>query len=270
VEFEDITYSTSGGIARITINRPERRNALRIQTYEELAHALELADADGQVGVVVLTGAGDTAFSSGGDLSMAQQSLTTVAHARTHSFQRMLRVSTLMTHLGKPVVCAVNGLCIGGGAELICFADFVVASEHSTFTFNGTKLGGCSWWGAPQLLPMLIGLRRAEELLYLSSQLSAQQALDYGLINRVVAHSELTSATDDLCNRLLDLSAEGLRQTKAALRSTKEVMLLGLTSSAETNASAVAGPELQQAFEAFLEKKPFNWRSTRPGLSREV
>jgi enoyl-CoA hydratase/carnithine racemase len=117
------------------------------------------------------------------------------------------------------------------------------------------------------LLPILIGLRRAEEVLYLSSQLSAQQALDYGLINRVVPRSELSAATDELCNRLLDLSAEGLRQTKAALRSTKEVMLLGLTAAAETNASAVAGPELQQAFEAFLAKKPFNWRSTRPGLS---
>jgi 2-ketocyclohexanecarboxyl-CoA hydrolase len=264
--YTDLDYDVTAGVATITISRPERRNALRIETYTELAAALEEAGADDQVGVVVITGAGERAFSAGGDLEMARERLTTVPAVRTHSFQRMIRVSTLMTTIGAPVVCAVNGAAVGGGAELICFADLVIAADSATFCYNGTKVGGCSWWGAPQLLPLTVGLRRAEEILYLSATLTAAQALEYGLVNRVVPAARLREATAQLADQLLGLSAEGLRQTKAALRSVREVMLLSMSSAAEQNASAVAGPDIQRAFQTFLDKGTIDWRSTRPGL----
>ena len=88
---------------------------------------------------MVITGAGDRAFSAGGDLEMARETLTTIPAARTHSFQRMVRVSALMTAIGAPVLCAVNGACVGGGAELVCFADLVIAADTATFCYNGTK-----------------------------------------------------------------------------------------------------------------------------------
>ena len=142
--YTDLHYAVTAGVATITISRPDRRNALRIETYAELAAALEEAGADGQVGVVVITGAGDRAFSAGGDLEMARETLTTIRAARTHSFQRMLRVSALVTAIGAPVLCAVNGACVGGGAELVCFADLVIAADTATFCYNGTKVGSCS------------------------------------------------------------------------------------------------------------------------------
>src|SRR3989442_14260606 len=111
----DLNYMATAGVATITIARPERRNALRAETYAELAAALEAVGADERVGVVVITGAGDRAFSAGGDLEMAREALTTVPAVRTHSFQRMMRVSTLMTTISAPVVCAVNGAAVGGG-----------------------------------------------------------------------------------------------------------------------------------------------------------
>ncbi len=266
--YTDLHYAVTAGVATITISRPDRRNALRIETYAELAAALEEAGADDQVGVVVITGAGDRAFSAGGDLEMARETLTTIPAARTHSFQRMLRVSALMTAIGAPVLCAVNGACVGGGAELFCFADLVIAADTATFCYNGTKVGGCSWWGAPQLLPLMVGLRRAEEILYLSATLTAAQALEYGLVNRVVPAGQLRGATAELADQLLGLSAEGMRQTKAALRPVRELMLLSMSSAAEQNASAVAGPDIHQAFQAFLNKGTIDWRSTRPGLRR--
>ncbi len=264
--YTDLLYDVTAGIATITINRPGRRNALRAETYHELATALEAANVDDHVGVVVITGAGDRAFSSGGDLEMARDTLTATTAVRTHSFQRMLRVSTMMTTIGTPVVCAVNGVCVGGGAELICFADLVIAADTATFLYNGTRIGGCSWWGAPQLLPLIVGLRRAEEILYLGGTVTAAQALQYGLVNRIVPADRLREATAELADELLGLSAEGLRQTKAALRSTREVMLLSLSSAAELNASAVAGPDIQLAFQAFLDKQVIDWRRIRPGL----
>ena len=264
--YTDLLYDVAAGVATITINRPERRNALRVQTYEELAAALEAASADDHVGVVVITGAGDRAFSAGGDLEMAKDTLTTTAAVRTHSFQRMLRVSGLMTAMGTPVVCAVNGVCVGGGAELACFADLVIAADTASFVYNGTRIGGCSWWGAPQLLPLIVGLRRAEEILYLGGTVTAAQALEYGLVNRLVPAGQLPAATAELADQLLGLSAEGLRQTKAALRATRELMLASMSSAAELNASAVAGPDIQMAFQAFLDKRVVDWRSVRPGL----
>jgi enoyl-CoA hydratase/carnithine racemase len=153
-------------------------------------------------------------------------------------------------------------------AELVCFADLVIAADSATFCYNGTKVGGCGWWGAPQLVPLLVGLRRAEEILYLSATLTAAQALEYGLVNRVVPAGQLRGATAELADQLLSLSAEGMRQTKAALRPVRELMLLSMSSAAEQNTSAVAGPDVQQAFQAFLDKGTIDWRSTRSGLRR--
>jgi enoyl-CoA hydratase/carnithine racemase len=263
--FEDLLYGVDGGVATITFNRPDKLNALREQTYEELADALRAAGADERAGVVVLTGAG-RAFSAGGDLGMAQTVLTSERAGRHHYFGRMIVASDLIVAMDKPVVCAVKGPCIGGGAELVSFADHVIADESAFFVFNGTSIGGCSWWGAPQLLPLQVGLRRAEQILYFSERVTAEEAGRIGMINRVVAPGELEAATHEACERLLELSEDGLRLTKAALRSVKHTMLSTMAASAEMNVAALGKPELHDAFDAFLEGREMSWRARRPGF----
>ena len=266
--FEDLLYEVSRGVATITFNRPDKLNALREQTYEELADALRRASADERAGVVVITGAG-RAFSAGGDLGMAQTVLTSENAGRHHYFGRMIAASDLIVAMGKPVVCAVKGPCIGGGAELMTFADYVIADESAFFVFNGTSIGGCSWWGGPQLLPLQVGLRRAEEILYLSTRVPADEAAAIGMVNRVVATGELEAATHETCERLLDLSEDGIRMTKAAMRSVKQVMLSTMAASAEMNVSALGKPELHAAFDALLEGREMSWRDLRPGAGEQ-
>jgi enoyl-CoA hydratase/carnithine racemase len=260
--FDDLLYEVTDGVATITLNRPERRNALRERTFDELAEALRTAAADEQAGVIVINGAGK-GFCAGGDIEMAQTVLTSERAGRHHYFGRMMPISDLIVAADKPVVCAVHGACVGGGAELVTFADYVLADERAYFVFNGTAIGGCSWWGAPQLLPLQVGLRRAEELLYLSSRVPADEAVRMGLINDAVPTGTLDAATDEVCQRMLDLSEDGLRLTKAALRSVKQAMLASMASSAEMNVSALAKPALHAAFDAFLEGRTISWRDLR-------
>lgn len=262
--FDDLLYEVSAGVATITLNRPDKLNALREQSFEELADALRRAGADERAGVVVLTGAG-RAFCAGGDLSMAQSVLTSEQAGRHHYFGRMIPASDAIVAIDKPVVCAVQGACIGGGAELMTFADYVIADETAFFVFNGTSIGGCSWWGA-QLLPLQVGLRRAEEILYFSSRVDAREAAQIGMINRVVPAGELAAAASAACEKLLDLSEDGLRLTKAALRSVKQEMLSSMSAAAEMNVSALAKPQLHAAFDAFLEGREMSWRELRPAF----
>jgi enoyl-CoA hydratase/carnithine racemase len=259
---DDVLYDVAGGVATITLKRPEKLNALRIETYEGLIAALRAAGGDPSVGVVAIRGAG-RAFCAGGDIEMAQTVLTSEHEARKHFFGRMIEVSKLVLALDRPVVCAVQGACVGGGAELVTFADLVLAGESAFFLFNGAEIGGGNWWGATQLLPLLVGLRRAEELLYLSRRVHAEEAERIGLVTRVVPDDELGSALAETCARLLDLSEDGLRLTKAGLRSTKELLLASLAAGAEMNVSALAKPGLHDAFAAFLEGRAMSWRELR-------
>ena len=263
--FEDLVYEVAAGVATITLDRPDKLNALRERTFDELAEALRAAGADETAGVVVLTGAG-RAFSAGGDLEMAQSVLTSERAGRHHYFGRMIAASDVIVAMDKPVVCAVTGPCVGGGAELMTFADYVVADDTAFFVFNGTSIGGCSWWGGPQLLPLQVGLRRAEEILYLSARVPAEEAARIGMINRVVPAGELQAAVNETCERLLDLSEDGLRMTKAALRSVKQVLLSTMAASAEMNVAALGKPQLHDAFDAFLEGREMSWRNLRPGF----
>lgn len=260
--FDDLTYEVTSGRAQIVLNRPEKLNALRFQSYEELNRALLMAGADPTVGVVVIKGSG-RAFCAGGDLDMANASLREARAARFHFFSRMIEVGHTMSMLSKPVICQVHGACVGGGAEMVLFADLIIAAEDCFFHFNGTAIGGCSWWGAPQLLPLQVGLRRAEQILLLSERVAGAEASRIGLANASYPAADLDRKVADLCDRLLDLSEEGLRLTKASLRSVKEQMLASMSSAAEASVAAVADKDLHQAFDAVRTGTPFSWRDLR-------
>jgi enoyl-CoA hydratase/carnithine racemase len=264
--YEDITYVVSGGIATITLNRPEKLNALGIRMYAELRDAVREAGADDTVGVVVIRGNG-RAFCAGGDIEMAQTILTSEHAGRTHYFGRMIGLSDDILAIGQPVLFAVHGACVGGGAELALFGDFIVADETAYFIFNGTSIGGCSWWGGPQLLPVMVGLRRAEEWMYLSKKVGAREAADSGFVTRCVPAGELEAATEEICERILDVSEEGVRLTKAGFRSVKAQLLTSMSGTAEMNVGALGKPGLHAAFDAFLAGRKMSWRDLRPGLA---
>jgi enoyl-CoA hydratase/carnithine racemase len=268
VVYERLVYDVADGVARITLSRPEKLNALDEQAYDELRDALVSAGHEDAAGVVLVRGAG-RAFCAGGDVDMARTRLTNERAGRKHFFQRMLPVSDAIVALGKPVVFAVHGPCIGGGAEICMFADYVVADETAFFVFNGTTTGGCSWWGAPQLLPLLVGFRKAEEIMYFARRVPADEAERIGLINRVVSQGELDAAADAVCNELLDLSEDGLRLTKSAFRTTKQLLLASMQQSAEENVAVMGKGDLTGAFAAFREGRQMTWRDLRPGFASE-
>lgn len=250
-EAPDVLYHRTGSTVTVTINRPEHQNAIRIETYEQLASALQAAAADDAVRAVVITGAGAEAFSTGGDAEMAHAVLTTKEAARQH-MQRVLRVSDPMVRMDKPVIAAVNGLASGSGVEILMFCDFVIASTNASFGFSGTDIGLCLGWGTPQMLPAQVGLRRAEEILLLSRRVSAEEAGRIGLVTSVVASSELESAVGAVCERFEAMPVTGVRTTKAALRSVKQTVLGTMESTLELCADAIAGPDARSAFDAML------------------
>jgi len=266
--YAQLVYELADGVATIVLNRPEKLNALDEEAYDELRDAFVRAGKEDTAGVVVLKGAG-RAFCAGGDVDMARTRLTDERAGRKHFFQRMLPVSDAIVALGKPVVFAVHGACVGGGAELCMFADYVVADETAFFVFNGTATGGCSWWGAPQLLPLLVGFRKAEDIMYFSRRVPADEAEQIGLINRMVPQGELDAAVDGVCNQLLDLSEEGLRLTKSAFRATKQLLLASMQSAAEENVALLGKGDLTGAFSAFREGRQMTWRDLRPGFAPE-
>jgi len=259
--YEDITYDSADNVATVTINRPEKRNAVRPQTYEELTHAMHRAADDPTVGVVVLTGAGDKAFCSGGDVS--DQSGRTPVSGRAH-MRRLFAMSSVMRMMDKPLVAKVRGFCVGGGNELQLFCDMTVASEDSQFGQTGPRVGGVPIWGACQLLARYVGERKAREMLFTCKRYSAQEALEMGLINEVCPAEELDARVADLCNTILDLSPQSLRIAKLALNAgSDQEFYSAYFPNAELLASIYGNDENREGISAFLEKRPVDFRRFR-------
>jgi enoyl-CoA hydratase/carnithine racemase len=185
-DFRDVLYAKADGIARITINRPQHYNAYSTPALEELAAAFRDASFDDAVGVIVLTGAGDHAFCTGGDVK--EYAATYVATPRDYwKYMTLFRAyieSILNT--GKPVIARLNGMAVGGGNESQLACDLTVMAQHAYLKQVGTHVGSVACGGATQWLPLVVGDKRAREILYLNEPIPAAQALAWGLVNWVV------------------------------------------------------------------------------------
>ena len=199
MEFTDILYEKRDGRANITINRPEVMNALRLITIDELTRAFQDAEFDPEIGVIVLKGAGDRAFSVGGDQKAVVGSLegNTWRHFG-HSLHRLFQV---MRDTTKPTIAAVRGYAVGGGNELHCFCDLTICTEASIFGQVGAKVGGAPLY-VVQALPRIVGEKRAKEIMFMCEQIKAVDAKDMGLVNRVVPDGELEATVDQYCESL--------------------------------------------------------------------
>jgi len=261
LSYEDILYEAADGIATITINRAEVRNAVRPKTYEELTDAMHRAANDATVGVVVLTGAGDKAFCSGGDVR--DQSKRTPHVGRAH-MRRLYALSSIMRMMDKPIVAKVRGYCVGGGNEINLFCDLTVASEDAKFGQTGPRVGSVPIWGACQLLARFVGERKAREMLYTCRLYTAREALEMGLINQVCSAEELDGVVAELCASILDKSPQSIRIAKIALNAGSDQEFYGsYFPTSELLAASYGSPENMEGITAFLEKRPPNFRQYR-------
>ncbi|MBI2206258.1 MAG: enoyl-CoA hydratase/isomerase family protein [Candidatus Rokubacteria bacterium] len=262
MDYTDLLYTADKGVARITINRPERYNAFRLQTVEELIHAFERADADTDVGVIVLTGTGDKAFSSGGDVA-GEAAFT--PHKAWMFNRRLLNLSAIMRNTGKPVIGRINGFCIGGGNELNMLCDLSIASERAKFGQAGTRIGSVPIWYGTQMLPRVVGDKRAREIVLLCHQYTAAEAERMGWINRVVPHEQLDAAVDEWCRELLEKSPTALLVAKLSLNFDSDTLYPSVVHGFRMlNLGLHGSPEQKEGMTAFLEKRkpdfaPFRW-----------
>lgn len=258
--FTDILYEAKDGIATITIDRPHTLNALRSTTVRELTQAFLMADDDVTVGVVVLTGAGDRAFSVGGDQKELVSRLD--AQGWRNAARDLRDLFATMRGIGKPIIAAVRGWCIGGGHELHCFADLTIADENARFGQVGAKVGGAPIY-ITRLLPKIVGEKKAREIVMLCEQYSAAEALEMGLINRVAPAGQLDEAVAQLCQDLLAKSPTVIRVLKTAISAENVLGDDVIPMIVESLASYFGSPEQQEATAAFAEKRQPDFQQFR-------
>lgn len=254
-EFEDIRYELSGdGIAKITINRPEVRNAFRPQTLVEISRALEDAREDHETGVVVLTGEGPLAFCSGGDQNVRGDTGYLSEEGGVGRFH-VTDLQVQMRRLPKPIVAMVAGYAVGGGHVLHVCCDMTIAADNARFGQTGPRVG--SWDGGfgASLLRDLVGPKKAKEFWMLCRQYDAQQALDMGLVNTVVPLDDLEAETIQWCREMLQLSPFALRLVKASFNA-HEDGYAGIQQLAhDTNLLFYESAEAKEGREAYKEKR---------------
>jgi naphthoate synthase len=257
-EYEDIRYETADGIAKITIDRPEVRNAFRPQTIVEISGALERAREDTSVGVIVLTGEGPLAFCSGGDQRvrgdsgyMTDPSAGSAGVGRFHVTDLHVQIR----RLPKPVVAMVAGYAVGGGHVLHVVCDLTIAADNARFGQTGPKVGSFDGGFGASVLAAQIGQKKAKEIWFLCRQYDAQQALDMGLVNTVVPLEQLEVETVGWCREMLALSPFSLRLLKASFNAAEDG-LTGIQQLAhDTNLLFYGSEEAQEGRDAYRERR---------------
>ncbi len=255
-DYSDIIFQRADGVARITINRPEKYNAFRGQTCDELIDALHAAAWDKSIGVVVLTGAGDKAFCTGGDQS---------AHDGGYDGRGVIglpveELQGLIRDVPKPVIARVNGFAIGGGNVLVTCCDLAIASETAQFGQVGPKVGSVDPGFGTAFLARVVGEKKAREIWFLCRRYSAQQALAMGLVNAVVPSDELDAEVDRWCKEILALSPTAIAIAKRSFNADSD-SIRGIGGLGMQALSLFYGTqESQEGVQAFLEKRKPRFR----------
>jgi enoyl-CoA hydratase/carnithine racemase len=294
LNLEEVRYEKADWVATITIDRPDRYNAYSTRALEELAAAFRDASFDDAVGVIVLTGSGESAFCTGGDVKEYQAEYT----ARPRDYWKYMRLFRAyiesIVNSGKPVIARINGMAVGGGNESQVACDLAVMAEHAWIGQVGTRVGSVAAGGATQWLPILIGDRRAREMLFLNGRIPARQALEWGLVNRVtpsvtkdgvfvegatadeirkaekgeggygISLERLDEAVGELVARLLDQFPECTRYTKQQVNFWKDLawhQTIGHAS--DWLATHYVSREPWEGMRAFVEKRPARYMEQR-------
>jgi enoyl-CoA hydratase/carnithine racemase len=252
----EILRETRGHVAILTINRPEARNAINAAVTSQLAAALDAIDEDKDVWVVVLTGAGDKAFSAGMDLKAFASGQGSGILANKHGFAGIAH-----REIPKPIIAAVNGVALAGGLEIVLSCDLVVAVEHASFGIPEVKRGLLAAGGGLIRLPKRLPMAVALELALTGDPIDAQRAFELGLVNRVVPAAELMEAALALAERITPNSPLAVRRSKAVMYAAAQVSEeAGWEISQEATRVVFGGPDAQEGATAFAEKRPPNWQ----------
>ena len=252
--FKDIRYErTADGIAKITINRPESRNAFRPLTVAEMKEAFDLARDDGDIGVVILTGEGPHAFCSGGD----QRVRGKAGYVDSKGVPRLniLDVQKQIRSMPKPVVAMVAGYAIGGGHVLHVVCDLTIAADNARFGQTGPRVGSFDGGLGSSYLARIVGQKKAREIWFLCRQYDAQQALEMGLVNTVVPLAELEAETLRWCREMLQLSPMALRCVKAAMNADCDGQIGLLDFAGNATLLYYLSEEAQEGRNAYVEKR---------------
>ncbi|RJR30918.1 MAG: 1,4-dihydroxy-2-naphthoyl-CoA synthase [Desulfobacteraceae bacterium] len=259
MEFEDIIYSKKDGVAKIMFNRPQVYNAFRTGTLKELATALEAADLEHTVRAVILTGAGEKAFCTGGD---AKEIEGGAGYAQDMDYWHT-RVHQAIRTLTKPVIAAVNGYAIGGGNILVTICDMAIASENAILGQAGPKVGSFDAGFGAAYLSRLVGEKKAREIWFLCRQYNAQEALEMGLVNKVVPLDKLQDEAESWCQEICNMSPTAIKFLKQAFNADTDHMY-GFENMAMSAVRLFWGSdEAAEAKRAKMEKRKPNWGTFR-------
>ncbi len=262
-ELEDVKYETDEGVAVITINRPDRMNAFRARTVEELIQSFMRAWADRSVGAVVLTGAGDRAFCAGGD---QKQRLETGSYGEADTDSGLFEIQRLhltIRNIPKPVIAAVNGVAIGGGHVLHVLCDLTIAAENARFGQAGPRVGSFDAGFGTAYLARVVGEKRARQIWFLLDQYDAGKAERWGLVNEVVPLDELLPTALEWGRRICALSPTALRFLKHSFNAdTDHLGGLGNVAYAALDVFTKT-PEAMEGYTAFNERRSPDFSSFR-------
>lgn len=258
--YQDIVYEKQHGVAWITINRPEVHNAFRALTVNEMIHAFRDAWVDEDIGVVVLTGAGNKAFCAGGD----QKERTAKGYGGGSGIGlNIAELHSVIRNIPKPVIAMVNGYAIGGGHVLHVLCDLTIAADTAIFGQVGPRVGSVDPGFGTAYLARVVGEKKAREIWFLCRQYTAQEALAMGLVNKVVPASELRQEVERWCQEILSMSPTALKLAKQSFNADTEhingITELGLSALALYYGTA----EALEGLQAFREKRKPDFRRAR-------
>lgn len=260
MSFKHIIFEKRDAVGWITFNHPERRNAFDYEMISEFADALEQCHEDPTLGVVVVTGAGDKGFCAGGFLA----DLTDFSPEKGRKlFDAAVKGLTLMRRIRQPVIAAVNGVAVGGGNEIVICADLAIASEHATFGQVGPKIGSSPFFGGTNLLALTIGEKKTREVVYMCKQYTAQEALDLGMINKVVPHEKLHEEVQEWCETLLDRSPAYLELSKIGANVWFDMLMPSFELAKQAMMRMAGCDEMTEGASAFMAKRKPDFRKFR-------
>jgi enoyl-CoA hydratase len=258
MELKNVIIEKENNIAVISINRPQALNALNYDTLADLKAAVKEVGDDKEVGAVIITGSGEKAFVAGADIK-EMKDMTPLEARKFMLFGQS--VFNDLANLHKPTIAAVNGFALGGGCELALACDMIMSSNKAKFGLPEVTLGIHPGFGGTQRLPRLIGAARAKELIFTGGMIGAEEAMQIGLVNKVVPPEQLMEEARGLAQKILKNGPIAIRLAKSAINAGLEAPLdKGLAYEAETQGLAFSTEDKVEGLEAFLEKRKPNFK----------
>jgi len=263
-KFKNVIYKKDGYKATITINSEKKLNCLNLETINELTMAFKDSAWDDNIAVIILTGAGKRAFSTGADLEEQEKYFLGNPDDYYKWMYEFIQLHEVMRNLGKPTIARLNGMVVGGGNELNMSCDLAIAADNIIIKQVGAARGSVAAAGATQFLPLIVGERRAREILFLCEDIPAQKALEWGLVNQVVPFDQLDEAVDILAEKLYNKLPECLRYAKQQLNFWRDLSWHTTIGHARDWLSIHnMSKEVSEGISAFNEKRKVNYKKIR-------